>query len=64
MENKIAFSATVASVKTLADNGLRVTFDLPEHAIAQAAALMQCRTDGIPLRVEVVADEIGQAPPI
>jgi len=57
MANKIVFSATVASVKTLADNGIRITFDLPEQAVGQAAALMQCKADGIPLRVEVMADE-------
>lgn len=58
MANKITFSASVASVKTLADNGIRITFDLPEQAVSQAAALMQCKVDGIPLRVEVMADEI------
>jgi hypothetical protein len=57
-QNKITFSAAVASVKTLADNGIRITFDLPEQAVSQAAALMQCKADGIPLRVEVMADEM------
>jgi hypothetical protein len=55
-QNVIKFSASVASIKTLADGGIRVTFDLPEQAIAQAAALMQCKVDGIPLRIEVMAD--------
>lgn len=56
MANKIIFSASVASVKTLLDGGIRITLDLPEQAIAQAAALMECRRDGIPLKVEVMAD--------
>jgi hypothetical protein len=56
MANKIIFSASVASVKTLVDGGIRITLDLPEQAIAQAAALMQCKVDGIPLRIEVMAD--------
>jgi len=55
-KNKIVFVASVASIKTLADGGIRVTLDLPEDAIAQAAALMACRRDGIPLKVEVMAD--------
>lgn len=52
----IEFSATVASIKTLIDGGLRVTLDLPEDAITQAAQLMACKKDMIPLRVEVKAD--------
>lgn len=55
-KNKIVFVASVASIKTLVDGGIRVTLDLPEDAIAQAAALMACRCDGIPLKVEVMAD--------
>ena len=55
-KNKIIFVASVASIKTLVDGGIRVTFDLPEDAITQAAALMACRRDGIPLKVEVMAD--------
>lgn len=56
MANKIIFSAYIASVKTLVDGGIRITLDLPEQAIAQAAALMECRREMIPLRVEVMAD--------
>ena len=55
-KNKIVFPATVASVKTLVDGGLRITLDLPEDAIAQAAALMACKREGIALTVEVKAD--------
>jgi predicted Zn-dependent protease len=56
MANKIVFSASVARVQTMCDNSLRVTFDMPEGAVQQAAALMQCKVDGIALRVEVMAD--------
>lgn len=56
MANKIIFSASVASVKTLVDGGIRITLDLPEQAIAQAAALIECRREMIPLRVEIMAD--------
>ena len=55
-KNKIVFVASVASIKTLVDGGIRVTLDLSEDAITQAAALMACRRDGIPLKVEVMAD--------
>ena len=36
----IEFVAAVNKVQTLADGGLRVTLDLPEDAIIQAAWLM------------------------
>ena len=56
MKNKIVFVASVQSIKTLVDGGIRVTLDLPEDAIAQAAALMACKREQIPLKVEVMAD--------
>jgi len=55
-KNVIEFKATVEKVQTLVDGGLRVTLDLPEDAISQAAALMACKREGIPLKVEVKAD--------
>lgn len=55
--NKISFSASVAGVKTLVDGGIRVMFDLPEDAIKQAAMLMECRRQMIPLRIIVMTDE-------
>ncbi len=54
--NVIRFSAIVASVKTLVDGGIRVTFDMPEDAIAQAAQLMACKKEFIPLCIEAKAD--------
>jgi hypothetical protein len=53
----IEFKATVEKVQTLVDGGIRVTLDLPEDAISAAASLMACKKDGIPLTVEVKADE-------
>ena len=46
---RITFSATVYKVQTLADGGLRITLDLPETAIPQAAMLMECKREEIPL---------------
>jgi hypothetical protein len=42
-DNAFAFSAIVEKVQTLVDGGLRVTLDLPETAIDQAALLMHCK---------------------
>ena len=58
-KNKIVFVASVASIKTLVDGGIRITFDLPEDAISAAASLMACKREGIPLTVEVKADTGG-----
>jgi hypothetical protein len=52
----ITFSATVEKVQTLVDGGIRVTLDLPEDAIKQAAMLMECKREMIPLKVEIKAD--------
>jgi len=54
--NVIAFPAVVEKVQTLVDGGIRVTLDLPEDAIAQAAQLMACKKEFIPLRIEAKAD--------
>ena len=47
----IEFTATIYKVATLVDGGLRVTLDLPESAIAEAAALMECKRRETPLKV-------------
>jgi hypothetical protein len=54
--NVIAFPAVVEKVQTLVDGGIRVTLDLPEDAIKQAAMLMECKREMIPLRIEAKAD--------
>jgi len=46
MAEPITFTAMVASVKTLADGGLRVAFDLPEDSAMQAAQLIECKRWG------------------
>jgi len=57
-EAEVIFWATVAQVRTLADGGIRVTMDLSEDAIMQAAQLMECKRVGAVLRV-VVKTENG-----
>lgn len=47
---QITFTAEVYKVQTLVDQGLRLTLDLPETDIPQAAMLMECKREGIPLR--------------
>ena len=42
----IEVQAIVAQVKTMADGGIRVAFDLPEKCIMQAAQLMECKRGG------------------
>ena len=49
----LVFQAIVARVQTMADNGLRVTLDLPEGAVVQAAQLMELKRIGSVLRVTV-----------
>lgn len=46
---QIQFTGQVYKVQTLVDQGIRLTLDLPETAIPQAAMLMECKRDGIPL---------------
>jgi hypothetical protein len=48
----ISFIAVVQKVQTLADGGLRVTLDLSESAIMQAAELMVCKREAVVLQVE------------
>ena len=52
----IEFDATVYKVQTLVDNGLRITLDLPEQAIEQAALLMALKREGVAIKVIVVPD--------
>lgn len=52
----IEFQAQVSQVRTLADGGIRFVLDAPETAIKQAAMLMECKREGIPLLIIVKAD--------
>jgi hypothetical protein len=51
MSDDISFPAQVARVQTLADGGLRFTFDAPESAILAAAELMTAKRFGKVLTV-------------
>lgn len=57
----LRFQAIVARVQTLADNGLRVTLDMPEQAIVAAAQLMELKRIGaaFTVTVEPVRDPAG-----
>ena len=56
-EAEVTFWATVAQVRTLADGGIRVTMDLSEHAIMQAAQLMECKRAEVVLKVIIQVDD-------
>ena len=49
--NRITVIAAVAKVATQVDGGIRVTLDMPEQAIAQAAWLMVAKREGIAIKV-------------
>lgn len=53
MTDTLVFDAIVYKVQTLVDNGLRVTLDLPEQAITEAAVLMALKREGVAIRVTV-----------
>lgn len=53
MPDPLRFDATVYGVRTLVDNGLRVTLDLPEQAIEAAVALMELKREGVAIKVTV-----------
>ena len=55
-EAVIRFPAFVYKVQTTIDGGIRLTLDLPETAIAQAAMLMEAKQQGIPLIFEAKED--------
>lgn len=57
METTIEFTASVSSVKTMTDNGIRITLDLPETAIKQAAMIMECKRAAIALDVRMIPNE-------
>lgn len=53
--NEIRFVATVNKVQTLADGGIRVSFDLSEADTLQMAQLAECKRFGAVLDVVVKA---------
>jgi hypothetical protein len=52
MSEPIRFIASVFKVQTLVDFGLRITFDLPQDQIMQAAMLMECHKMGVVLDID------------
>jgi len=56
-ETEISFWATIAQVRTMADGGIRVTLDLPEDTIMQAAQLMECKRVEAVLAVTIQIDD-------
>jgi len=52
----IEFVASVAKVNTLADLGIRVTLDLPEDSIVEAAWLMSVKREGCVVRCRLLAE--------
>jgi len=56
-DDALEFDAVVAKVQTLADNGIRVTLDLPETAIEAAAVLMALKRNEQALKVAVTIDK-------
>ena len=57
MSDPIEFWATISKIQTLADGGLRFTFDAGEQAIMAAAELMACKRMGVVVDVVVTARE-------
>ena len=59
--SNIKFVAEVNKVQTLADNGIRVTLDLPEQSIEQMAMLAECKRQGIVLEFVATAHEVDKS---
>jgi len=51
MTDRIEFIAEVNKVQTLADNGIRVTLDLPENTTEQMRLLAECKRWGVVLKI-------------
>lgn len=62
MINEIKFPAVVNKVQTLSDGGLRVTLDLGETSIPEAAMLMECKRECIPLVFVASVDDAKNQP--
>lgn len=53
----LEFLAAIYKVQTLADGGIRLTLDLPEDAIIEAAQLMTWKRDEEAVHVKVTTDD-------
>jgi len=61
MTDAIRFQAQVQKVQTLADGGIRLTFDLAETAIETATAMMEAKQRGALLEVAAVPIDVKEA---
>lgn len=52
-DRHIKATVEVARIQTLADGGLRWTFDAPETAVMQSAELMECKRLGAVVDVDM-----------
>lgn len=57
MTTAVSFAAEVVKVQTLADHGLRVTFDLSEDEVIAAAKLMEFKRQGVVVKVNCEPEE-------
>jgi hypothetical protein len=53
---EITSPAQIVKVQTLADGGLRYTFDVQEDQVLEAAYLMECKRRGVPGRLTFEPD--------
>jgi len=61
MSEAIKCYGLVYKVQTLVDNGVRISIDLPETAIMQAAMFMECQRMGVILDIEARPQEANTA---
>ena len=60
-EPKISADFEVIRVQTMANNGLRVTLEMPEHMIPQMAMFAECKRSGIYLHGEFTAVSLNES---
>ena len=63
MSEPVTAVVQIAKVQTLADGGVRWTFDGPETAVMQTAALMEMRRLGFAVKLTVEAVNNGKKGP-
>lgn len=52
MDKTIDFPAEIIKVQTMQDYGIRITLDMPETCVLQAAELMECIRNGVTLQIK------------
>lgn len=56
MKNQIEFEASIEKIQTMQDGAIRLTLDLSESCIQQAAELMECKMMGMTIFIR--ADKV------